>query len=61
MLLGPRRLDSRRIRLLWTLGHWHYALRHHTYKSLLARRLFIDVLPNWADLTRNWITASDDD
>lgn len=47
--------------LLWTAGHWHYALRHHTYKSPLARRLFLDVLPTWADPTGNWTTASDDD
>jgi hypothetical protein len=47
--------------LLWVGGHWHYALRHHTYKSPLARRLFLDVLPTWADPTRNWTTASDDD
>ena len=40
--------------LLWALGHWHYALRHHAYKSPLARRLFIDVLPSWADPTRTW-------
>jgi hypothetical protein len=47
--------------LLWVGGHWHYALRHHTYKSPLARRLFLDVLPTWADPTRHWTTASDDD
>lgn len=40
--------------LSWVGGHWHYALRHHTYKSPLARRLFLDVLPTWADPTRNW-------
>lgn len=40
--------------LLWAAGHWHYALRHHTYKSPLAQRLFIDLLPSWADPTRNW-------
>ena len=25
---------------LWLVGHWHYALRHHEYKSPLARRFF---------------------
>lgn len=25
---------------LWLAGHWHYALRHHTCKSPLARHLF---------------------
>ncbi|MCW2995250.1 MAG: hypothetical protein JWQ18_2745 [Conexibacter sp.] len=40
--------------VLWAAGHWHYALRHHTYKSPLARRLFIDLLPDWADPTRGW-------
>lgn len=24
----------------WLLGHWHYALRHHEFKSPLARYLF---------------------
>jgi hypothetical protein len=40
--------------VLWTAGHWHYALRHHTYKSPLARRLSIDLLPAWAHPTRDW-------
>jgi hypothetical protein len=40
--------------LLLVGGRWHYALRHHTYKLPLARRLFPDVLPTWADPTRNW-------
>lgn len=47
--------------LLWALGHWHYALRHHTYKSPLARRLFLDLLPTWADPTRDWTSSSADD
>jgi type IV secretory pathway TrbD component len=25
---------------LWLVGHWHYALRHHEYKSPPARRIF---------------------
>jgi hypothetical protein len=51
--------------VLWAAGHWHYALRNHTYKSPLARRLFIEVLPAWADPTRDWsiptTTTTDDD
>ena len=39
---------------LWLLGHWHYALRHHTYKSPLARRIFCQVLPPRLDPTRGW-------
>jgi CDP-diglyceride synthetase len=45
--------------LLWAAGHWHYALGHHTYKSPLARRLFIDLLPSWADPTRGWADGRD--
>jgi hypothetical protein len=47
--------------LLWAAGHWHHALRHHTYKSPLARRLFIDLLPAWADPTRGWSIPTDHD
>lgn len=25
---------------LWLAGHWHYALRHHEYKSPLAHNVF---------------------
>jgi hypothetical protein len=38
----------------WMAGHWHYALRHHTYKSPLARRLFLQLLPARLDPTRRW-------
>jgi sulfite exporter TauE/SafE len=47
--------------LLWAAGHWHYALRHHTYKSPLARRLFLDLLPEQLDPTRHWAIPTDDD
>jgi hypothetical protein len=39
---------------LWLGGHWHYALRHHVYKSPLARRIFYQVLPRRLDPTRGW-------
>ncbi len=39
---------------LWLAGHWHYALRHHEYKSPLARRVFLQVLPTRLDPTRGW-------
>jgi hypothetical protein len=38
----------------WAAGHWLYALRHHTYKSPLARRLFTQLLPARLDPTRRW-------
>jgi hypothetical protein len=41
---------------LWLVGHWHYALRHHGYKSPLARRIFCQVLPRRLDPTRGWGT-----
>ena len=51
--------------LLWLIGHWHYVLRHHTYKSPLARRIYLDVLPRRLDPTRHWATptttTTDDD
>jgi len=40
--------------LLWLAGHWHYALRHQTYKSPLARHLFCRWAPAWLDSTRGW-------
>jgi hypothetical protein len=39
---------------LWLAGHWHYALRHHEYKSPLARRIFYRLLPRRFDPTRGW-------
>lgn len=40
--------------LLWLAGHWHYALRHHEYKSPLARYVFCRWSPSWLDPTRHW-------
>lgn len=40
--------------LLWLVGHWHYALRHHVYKSPLAQRLFQQLLPHRLDPTHGW-------
>jgi hypothetical protein len=40
--------------LLWLAGHWHYALRHHQYKSPLADYFFLRWAPEWLDPTRNW-------
>jgi apolipoprotein N-acyltransferase len=41
---------------MWLAGHWHFALRHHEYKSPLARRIFLQVLPPRYDPTRHWGT-----
>jgi hypothetical protein len=38
----------------WLFGHWHYALRHHAYKSPLARYVFSRWAPDWLDPARNW-------
>src|SRR5580700_10699511 len=40
--------------LLWLAGHWHYALRYHTYKSPLAQRAFQQFLPRRLDPSRGW-------
>ena len=40
--------------LFWLVGHWHYALRHHVYKSPLAQRIFQQLLPRRLDPTRGW-------
>lgn len=42
---------------MWLLGHWHYALRHQSYKSPLARHIFCRWAPTWLDPTRNWAVA----
>ena len=47
--------------LVWAAGHWHYALRHHTYKSPLARRLFLDFLPTRLDPTQGWVISTEHD
>lgn len=31
--------------LAWLVGHWLFAVRHHYYRSPLARRVFNDALP----------------
>lgn len=43
--------------LLWLAGHWLWALRHH-YRSPLARRIFLTVLPKQLDPTRGWGVAN---
>jgi hypothetical protein len=40
--------------VLWLLGHGHYALRHHEYKSPLAGYVFLRWAPGWLDPTRGW-------
>lgn len=44
--------------LLWAVGHWHYALRHHAYRSPLARRIFLQLLPSRFDPARRWATPT---
>jgi hypothetical protein len=38
----------------WLAGHWLYAVRHHCYRTPLARRIFLDALPSRLDPTRRW-------
>lgn len=40
--------------LAWLAGHWLFAVRHHYYRSPLARRVFLEVLPARLDPTRQW-------
>lgn len=40
--------------LLWIAGHWLFALRHHYFRSVLAERLFVHMLPAWLNPTRRW-------
>lgn len=40
--------------LAWLAGHWLYGLRHHTYRSPLARRIYTQLLPRRLDPTHNW-------
>jgi hypothetical protein len=40
--------------LAWLAGHWLFALRHHAYKSPLARRIYLQLLPARLDPTRRW-------
>lgn len=39
--------------LAWLAGHWLFALRHHYFRSPLARRVFNDALPA-LNPTRRW-------
>lgn len=40
--------------LAWLAGHWLFAVRHHVYRSPVARRIFLQLLPSWLDPTRRW-------
>jgi hypothetical protein len=42
---------------LWLAGHWHYGLRHQTFKSSLARYVFCRWAPSWLDPTWGWALA----
>ena len=38
----------------WLAGQWLFGLRHHYYRSPLARRVFLHWLPARFDPTRRW-------
>jgi len=40
--------------LAWLAGQWLFAVRHHYFRSPLARRVFLETLPGWLDPTRPW-------
>jgi hypothetical protein len=40
--------------LAWLAGQWLFGLRHHYYRSPLARRVFLEWLPPRFDPTRHW-------
>jgi hypothetical protein len=42
----------------WSAGHWLFALRHHRYRSPLARRIYLQALPACLDPTRHWAIAT---
>jgi hypothetical protein len=42
---------------LWLAGHWHWALRHGYFKSLLAGFAFGRCAPAWLDPTRDRAVA----
>lgn len=44
--------------IAWLTGHWLYALRHHYYRSPLARRLYLQALAPRLDPTRRWATPT---
>jgi hypothetical protein len=40
--------------LAWLAGQWLFGVRHHYYRSALARRVFLEWLPARFDPTRRW-------
>jgi hypothetical protein len=40
--------------LAWLAGQWLFGLRHHYFRSPLARRVFLEALPSRLDPTRRW-------
>jgi hypothetical protein len=38
----------------WLAGQWLFGVRHHYYRSSLARRVFLEWLPARFDPTRRW-------
>lgn len=40
--------------MAWLAGHWLFAVRPHVYRSPLARRVFLQLLPARLDPTRGW-------
>jgi hypothetical protein len=40
--------------LAWLSGHWLFAVRHHYFRSPLARRIVLRALPATFDSTRGW-------
>lgn len=44
--------------IAWLAGHWLFALRHHHYRSPLARRIYLQALPARLDPTRDWATPT---
>jgi hypothetical protein len=40
--------------LAWLSGHWLFAVRHHYFRSPLARRIVLRALPATCDPTRGW-------
>lgn len=40
--------------LAWLAGQWLFAVRHHYFRSPLARRVFLETLLRRLDPTRRW-------
>jgi hypothetical protein len=40
--------------VVWLAGHWLYGVRHHEFKSPLARRIFLQSPLRRIDPTRSW-------